>query len=346
MSNDESALNTLEYLNDNECDFIDEINIDETDETNSNIEDEKSEETDETQVVKNQYNYPDKYKSVMMKQYNDFSKYLSEQITYISIKQSIMGINLNIEKTEAKFSMNLKKREKKFLEVEMAPDGWEDYFDECYDTLMSAVDNVNEYVNAGKKIHPPFNLLFRAFDLVKPENVRVVVLGQDPYQNPGAAMGMAFSCVSKPQPSLTAIFNEIEAVEGIRPLSTDLTFWAKQGVLLLNMCLTVNDGDSGSHKNIWKPFILEILTKLFQENKHTFLCLWGAKAKSLLEGSNKLSFSSKKVTCLLAGHPSPLNKSTKVPFKGTNHFGQINDYYVARGEDEIDWTGQYVGVDF
>lgn len=106
---------TLEDLNDNECDFIDEINIDDEED---NIEENNIEENDEqnkTTAIRHQCDYPEEYKSEMMKQYNDFSKYLSEQITYISIKQSIMGINLNIEKTEARFSMNLKRKEKKIF---------------------------------------------------------------------------------------------------------------------------------------------------------------------------------------------------------------------------------------
>lgn len=289
--------------------------------------------------------YNDEYKSESMKEFPNFKDFLAVQRTYEDVKGSVMKINLNIGKTEHKFSLNLKKREIVYWEVNEAPDGWEDHFNEAELSLDSAIENVNLFLRAGKRVWPPREKLFRALELVKPEDVKVVILGQDPYPQPNVADGLAFSCPGFFQKSLQTISKEIQRTDedklGLK--TTDLTFWALQGVLLLNTCLTVNENDPKSHKNIWKPFIFEILQKLLQETEHhIFLVLWGGQAKQFIEGTNKLKISSKKVTVLKAGHPSPINTSKTSPFAECNHFAIINERLREDDDYEIDWTGHHV----
>lgn len=288
-------------------------------------------------------NIPDEFKSEMMKEFPDFMDYLKTQKSYEEIKASVLGRSQFSISTEAKFALNLPTKTRQYINVEYAPVGWEEYFDEYYDDLMRAVDAANEHIAAGKNVFPEPSKIFRAFEVIKPENVRVVIIGQDPYhmKKSGSpiANGLAFSCNGDAQPSLKTIFSEIRSTEGREPMTTDLEFWSEQGVLLLNTSLTVNEGKAGSHGTIWKSFIRGVLTMLFERTTFCFLCLWGNEAKKLATGKDKIPFNSKKVRVLEAGHPSPLN--TAHPFKGCGHFKIINDHFSSRGECAIDWTGEY-----
>ena len=147
--------------------------------------------------------------------------------------------------------------------------------------------------------------IFRAFDLTPPENVKVVILGQDPYHTPGAAMGLSFSVPegSKPQPSLANIFKELENDLHIRRTHTDLTDWAEQGVLLMNSVLTVRSGAPASHQGKgWEMFTDEVIRKLSETQEHIVFILWGnyAIAKSAFIDTTKHAIIS-------SPHPSPFS---------------------------------------
>lgn len=292
----------------------------------------------------NTYDIDEKYKSELMKEYPNFLDYLATQKSYTEILSNVIGRSTVAASTEAKFSMKLPVKKKQLIEIEYAPDGWEEYFDEYYDDLMRAIDAANDFILAGKNVYPKPENIFRAFDLVKPEDVRVIIVGQDPYHQKGVANGLAFSCNGKAQPSLKTIFKEIKRTEGQEPVTTDLEFWARQDVLLINTCLTVNEGSAGSHRTIWRSFINGILTLLLENKDFVILCLWGREAQKLVDGkaNEKISFNSKKVLILRSGHPSPLAQGAANPFYGCGHFQQINEEFRKRGEPEIDWVGSYV----
>lgn len=186
---------------------------------------------------------------------------------------------------------------------------------------------------AGKVIYPPGSLIFRAFDLTPVDQVKVVILGQDPYHNPGEAMGLSFSvpdCVRTP-PSLRNIFQEIEADMGIRMSGRpNLEAWARQGVLLLNSILTVEGGLAASHRNIgWQEFTDAVIRYLNDHCNGIVFLLWGnfAKAKSALIDPSRHHV-------LTAAHPSPLAGGA---FFGCRHFSRANQLLVEEGKTPINW---------
>ena len=186
---------------------------------------------------------------------------------------------------------------------------------------------------AGKVIYPPGSLIFRAFDLTPVDQVKVVILGQDPYHNPGEAMGLSFSVPDgvRMPPSLRNIFQEIEADLGIRMSGRpNLEAWARQGVLLLNSILTVEGGRAASHRNIgWQEFTDAVIRYLSDYGNGIVFLLWGnfAKAKSALIDSSKHHV-------LMAAHPSPLAGGA---FFGCRHFSRTNQILMAEGKTPINW---------
>jgi len=186
---------------------------------------------------------------------------------------------------------------------------------------------------AGKVIYPPGSLIFRAFDLTPVNQVKVVILGQDPYHNPGEAMGLSFSVPDgvRTPPSLRNIFQEIEADLGIRMSGRpNLEAWARQGVLLLNSILTVEGGRAASHRNIgWQEFTDSVIRYLSDHGNGIVFLLWGnfAKAKSALIDPSKHHV-------LMAAHPSPLAGGA---FFGCRHFSQTNQILMAEGKTPINW---------
>ena len=186
---------------------------------------------------------------------------------------------------------------------------------------------------AGKVIYPPGSLIFRAFDLTPVNQVKVVILGQDPYHNPGEAMGLSFSVPDgvRTPPSLRNIFQEIEADLGIRMSGRpNLEAWARQGVLLLNSILTVEGGRAASHRNIgWQEFTDAVIRYLSDHGNGIVFLLWGnfAKAKSALIDSSRHHV-------LMAAHPSPLAGGA---FFGCRHFSQTNQILMAEGKTPINW---------
>ena len=187
---------------------------------------------------------------------------------------------------------------------------------------------------AGQTIYPPGSQIFRAFDLTPVENLKVVILGQDPYHGPGQAHGLSFSVsagVPAP-PSLKNIFKEIESDLGVKMSGyPDLEKWARQGVLLLNAVLTVRAGMAASHSKIgWEEFTDAVIRYVSDNCEGVVFLLWGnfARSKSALIDRSRHHV-------LEAAHPSPLARGA---FFGSRHFSQTNALLSAQGKTQIDWV--------
>jgi uracil-DNA glycosylase len=188
---------------------------------------------------------------------------------------------------------------------------------------------------AGKEIYPPGPMIFNALNSTPLEQVKVVILGQDPYHGPGQAQGLCFSVPDgvPPPPSLVNIFAELERDLGLpRPRHGCLTSWADQGVLLLNAVLTVEHGLAGSHQGKgWEAFTDAVIERLNREREGLVFMLWGAYAQA----KGKL-VDARRHLVLKAPHPSPL--SAHRGFIGCGHFSAANRYLEARGARPIDWS--------
>jgi uracil-DNA glycosylase len=183
-------------------------------------------------------------------------------------------------------------------------------------------------------IYPPGKDIFRAFDCCNFENVKVVILGQDPYHGEGQANGLCFSVRQglRFPPSLLNIFKEIHQDLGKPiPASGDLGRWAEQGVLLLNATLTVRAGSPGSHQNQgWEAFTDAVIKKISEEKEHVVFLLWGAYAQKKGEMIDRTRH-----LVLMSPHPSPF--SADRGFFGNRHFSKTNAYLKSKGLKEIDW---------
>lgn len=183
-------------------------------------------------------------------------------------------------------------------------------------------------------VYPPAKLIFNAFDLCPFDQVKVVIIGQDPYHGPGQAHGLCFSVndgIDFP-PSLRNIFKEIEQDLGKPvPESGNLTRWARQGVLLLNATLTVRAHQAGSHqKRGWESFTDAVIKELADKRDGLVFILWGSYAQkkgSFIDSSRHL--------VLKSAHPSPL--SAYNGFFGNHHFSQSNRWLIDHGQTAIDW---------
>ncbi|WP_440122107.1 uracil-DNA glycosylase [Tenacibaculum sp. Ill] len=191
----------------------------------------------------------------------------------------------------------------------------------------------NEYSN--HMCYPKGSDIFAAFDFCALDDLKVVILGQDPYHGVGQANGLCFSVhdgITHP-PSLINIFKEIEKDVNIPyPKSGDLSRWAKQGVLLLNATLTVRAGEAGSHqKQGWEQFTDAVIQKISEEKKDVVFLLWGgfAKKKAKLIDKNKHHI-------LTSGHPSPLSANRGYWFEN-KHFSKTNDFLQSKGTSTIQW---------
>jgi uracil-DNA glycosylase len=193
---------------------------------------------------------------------------------------------------------------------------------------------LNQEKMSGKIIFPPSTFIFNAFNQTPFNQVRVVIIGQDPYHGPNQAHGLSFSVpqgIALP-PSLKNIFKEIEADLGIEMSGKgDLTNWAKQGVLLLNATLTVEMANAGSHQRRgWEEFTDVAIAKLNEQREGLVFVLWGNYAQKKGEIINN-----KKHLVLTSSHPSPL--SAHRGFFGNHQFSEINAYLRSRGESPINW---------
>ena len=211
--------------------------------------------------------------------------------------------------------------------------GWSKYLElEKFRELFQKVENAYET----SVVYPPKEDLFSAFELTAPEAVRVVILGQDPYHEPGQAHGLAFSVRDgvKLPPSLVNIYKERESDVGV-PMSTsgDLTHWAKQGVLLLNTVLTVERGKANSHKSIgWQAFTDHVVERIANLPQPVAFVLWGAQAQKKAAVAEKSDYPR---LVLQSPHPSQL--SSYLGFFGSKPFSKINDFLQSYGETAIQW---------
>ncbi len=192
---------------------------------------------------------------------------------------------------------------------------------------------LNQEKKADKTIYPPDPLIFKAFELTPFDKLKVVILGQDPYHNPGEAMGLSFSVPRglRVPPSLRNIYKEL--LQDLQlPISNhgDLTSWAQQGVLLLNAMLTVEHKQAGSHKKIgWQEFTNAIIKAISDNKRGMVFLLWGkfAQSKAHLIDHTKHHI-------LIAAHPSPLARNA---YSGCNHFSKTNELLKEEGVSAIDW---------
>lgn len=201
-----------------------------------------------------------------------------------------------------------------------------DYFKQLTDFVKTEYQSGTTY--------PPGKEIFRAFDCCEFDQVKVVIIGQDPYHGPGQANGLCFSVrdgVRMP-PSLVNIFKEIQQDLGKpMPVSGDLERWARQGVLLLNATLTVRAGSPGSHQNKgWESFTDSVIKKISEEKENIVFLLWGAYAQKKGEIINR-----NKHMVLMSAHPSPF--SADRGFFGCKHFSKANQYLKSKGLPEIEW---------
>ena len=214
-------------------------------------------------------------------------------------------------------------------------DSWQQHlgeeFDKPYFEALAAFVR-SEY--ARTTCYPPGNLIFNAFNLCPFDRVKVVLIGQDPYHEPGQAQGLCFSVNDGVQfpPSLVNIFKEIQSDIGTPiPLSGSLVRWAEQGVLLLNATLTVRAHEAASHQHRgWEEFTDAVIKKLSSEREHLVFILWGSYAQSkerLIDTSRHL--------VLKSAHPSPL--SAYRGFFGNHHFSLTNMYLQKQGMQPITW---------
>ena len=208
----------------------------------------------------------------------------------------------------------------------------QDEFDQEY--FKGLIHFIKTEIEAGKVIYPPGPLFFQAFDKTPFEKIKVVILGQDPYHNPGQANGLSFSVpdgVRKP-PSLLNIFKELKDDLGLEiPESGNLEGWAKEGVLLLNASLSVRQGEPGSHGRAgWVHFTDTVIKKISDERKNVVFLLWGnfAQAKESIIDQSKHFI-------LKAPHPSPL--SANRGFLGCRHFSKTNKILMQEGIQPINW---------
>ncbi|WP_162426884.1 uracil-DNA glycosylase [Pontibacter pudoricolor] len=207
----------------------------------------------------------------------------------------------------------------------------QDEFEKPY--FKNLVAFVKDEYNS-QKVYPPGNQIFNAFKMCPFDQVKVVILGQDPYHGPNQANGLAFSVSDEVRtpPSLINIFKEIKSDLGKDlPATGNLERWAKQGVLLLNATLTVRAGDAGSHqKKGWEQFTDAVVQKVNDQKEHVVFMLWGAYAQK--KGA---IIDPQKHLVLQSAHPSPF--AADRGFFGNRHFSKANAYLVAHGKEPIDW---------
>ena len=199
-----------------------------------------------------------------------------------------------------------------------------------FQTLTAFID---AELTLGKSIYPPKSAVFKAFEYCPFDQIKVVILGQDPYHNPGQAHGLSFSVPKglKPPPSLKNIFKELQTdLQMTIPAHGDLTAWTQQGVLLLNACLTVEANLPASHQSKgWETFTNKVIRMISDKHTGVVFMLWGNFAKQ------KKHLIDAKHLVLEAAHPSPF--SAYQGFFGCQHFSKANAFLSAHKKPIIDW---------
>jgi uracil-DNA glycosylase len=204
--------------------------------------------------------------------------------------------------------------------------------------LKDTLDYVQQRREQGVTVFPPQSDVFNAFKYTEFDDVKVVILGQDPYHGPNQAHGLCFSVLPgiKIPPSLRNMYKELaEDIDGfVTPEHGFLESWAKQGVLMINAVLTVEQGDANSHKHLgWEQFTDTVISKINEQRDGVIFLLWGAPAqkKGRIIDANKHHV-------LKAPHPSPL--SAYRGFFGCRHFSQVNEILFGQGKGVVDWQNR------
>lgn len=220
------------------------------------------------------------------------------------------------------------------IDVKIAP-SWKSKLSQEFQKpyFEQLIQFVKQEYQAGM-VYPPGKEIFRAFDCVDFDDIKVVIIGQDPYHGPGQANGLCFSVhegVTMP-PSLKNIFKEIQNDLGKPiPKNGELERWANQGVLLLNATLTVKASSPGSHQNKgWETFTDAVIRQISDQKSNIVFLLWGAYAQKKGEIIDR-----NKHLVLMSAHPSPF--SADRGFFGCKHFSKANEYLKSKGIKEIDW---------
>ena len=221
--------------------------------------------------------------------------------------------------------------------IQSIPKSWRQLVENNWSDEQKAVwENKITTLLRSNNVTPEVKNVFKALELTDFEDVQVVILGQDPYPTLGHANGLAFSTEDFVQPfpkSLFNIFKELRRSnpEYFFPLTGNLSAWSKQGVLLLNTCLTTEIGEANAHRNKgWEELTLLFLTQLFKKKKNLVGLFWGNQAKKFIENINTSEH-----LILTSSHPSPL--SVYRGFDGCNHFQLCNEYLVKKDKKTIDW---------
>lgn len=209
--------------------------------------------------------------------------------------------------------------------------------DELEKPYMKKLKAFVENERAKEDVYPPKDQVFNAFKLTPLDKVKVIIMGQDPYHGPNQAHGLSFSVQPgvKPPPSLRNIFQEIQSDLGLKTFKNGcLSYWAKQGVLLLNATLTVRASSPKSHYNLgWEQFTDNVIEKLAEQDRPLVFLLWG---KSAQEKCQKIVEAKKENHLILSSpHPSPYSAHTG--FLGCRHFSKANTFLEKHGLDPIDW---------
>ncbi len=212
---------------------------------------------------------------------------------------------------------------------------WKEVLEEEFtkDYFKALTDFLKKQKSQGKTIYPPGSLIFNAFALTPFDKVRVVIIGQDPYHNPGEAMGLSFSVPKgvRIPPSLRNIYRELSTSTGFtNPGHGDLTAWAAQGVLLLNAILTVEKNAAASHNATgWQLFTDAAIKQLSERKENLVFLLWGKFA-----ASKQVLIDQTKHHVLIAAHPSPLARDA---FQGCGHFTKTNELLTSMNTTPINW---------
>lgn len=213
--------------------------------------------------------------------------------------------------------------------------GWQPTLGSALAPKLSLIDQeLTRRSSVGETFYPPADAVFRALSFVAPSDVKVVILGQDPYHGAGEAMGLSFSVgrsVRVP-PSLRNIYKELHSDLGLAiPAHGDLTHWAQQGVLLLNAALTVSADNAGSHGKLgWQRVTDALIDTVNRDNPGCVFILWGNWAQSKAE-----RIDTRKHAILTSAHPSPL--SARRGFFGSRPFSNANTWLLAHGREPVDW---------
>ncbi|MDO9680248.1 MAG: uracil-DNA glycosylase [Bacteroidales bacterium] len=212
---------------------------------------------------------------------------------------------------------------------------WKELLREEFDKeyFLRLTETIKVEKSSGMVIYPRGSHIFNAFNLTPFNQVKVIIIGQDPYHGPGQAHGLSFSVPDgvTPPPSLQNIFKEIKSDLGVNaPFSGNLERWASQGVFLLNAVLTVRAGQAASHAKIgWTEFTDAVISMLSKHKSDLVFLLWGNYAR----GKKELIDSTKHLI-LEAAHPSPLARGA---FFGCKHFSKTNDFLKLHGKVPIEW---------